>query len=406
MARQSALPQGITLRNGRYRVRVFFDGKQHSLGSFDLLGDAKAALAIAQAEKARGQFVPPAERRSRLAAAREEQKADVTRAETESTTLGEWVTTWLDRMDARPDRSRATVVSYRSALNAHVLPRLGSTRLIDLRTEDIADLLDDVAALPSRRHPSVGHNGITPRLAIILRSCLNAAVRVQAGGLTSFEFPDVAKAVRVRPSEGDAEVATPADVTAFAEAMPPSLAIAVDLAAYCCLRIGEVLGLQRRDLLDLHDPTLARIRVDRQFNVKANRLSPPKAGSRRTIAIPEAMLPRLRTHLERYTGSEPTSPVLTDGKRLQVRVSQTKLDKEWRAARAKAGRPTFLFHGLRHTGLTLFAREGATLAELLARGGHTDVSVALRYQHATAERDRVLTAKLSKSIVAGERQAT
>lgn len=111
MARQSALPQGITLRNGRYRVRVFFDGKQHSLGKLDLLGDAKAALAIAQAEKARGQFVPPAERRSRLAAAREEQKADVTRAETESTTLGEWVTTWLDRMDARPDRSRATVVA-------------------------------------------------------------------------------------------------------------------------------------------------------------------------------------------------------------------------------------------------------------------------------------------------------
>ncbi len=51
-------------------------------------------------------------------------------------------------------------------------------------------------------------------------------------------------------------------------------------------------------------------------------------------------------------------------------------------------RPGFHFHNLRHTGLSKDAEQEATLAELLHRGGHTDVTVALRYQHATAQRDR------------------
>ena len=54
------------------------------------------------------------------------------------------------------------------------------------------------------------------------------------------------------------------------------------------------------------------------------------------------------------------------------------------------GLENFRFHDLRHTGLTLFAQQGATQAELLHRGGHTSVEVALRYQHAADERDAAL----------------
>lgn len=46
----------------------------------------------------------------------------------------------------------------------------------------------------------------------------------------------------------------------------------------------------------------------------------------------------------------------------------------------------------------MYAQQGANLAELLHRGGHTDVSVALRYQHATAERDRALTKRLAAAF--------
>lgn len=43
----------------------------------------------------------------------------------------------------------------------------------------------------------------------------------------------------------------------------------------------------------------------------------------------------------------------------------------------------------------LAAATGATLAELMARLGHSTVSAALLYQHASQERDKVIAAALS-----------
>ncbi|GAA4714398.1 hypothetical protein APR04_004114 [Promicromonospora umidemergens] len=51
-------------------------------------------------------------------------------------------------------------------------------------------------------------------------------------------------------------------------------------------------------------------------------------------------------------------------------------------------------------GLTRIAQGGATLAELMRRGGHSDVTVVLRYQKATMARDIELAARMS--VTAGE----
>ena len=65
----------------------------------------------------------------------------------------------------------------------------------------------------------------------------------------------------------------------------------------------------------------------------------------------------------------------------------------------------FRFHDLRHTGLTIFAQEGATLAELMRRGGHADIHIVLRYQHATMSRDRELADRMSDRVAASIEQA-
>jgi chorismate synthase len=48
----------------------------------------------------------------------------------------------------------------------------------------------------------------------------------------------------------------------------------------------------------------------------------------------------------------------------------------------------------------MFAQEGATLAELMQRGGHADIRIVLRYQHATMSRDRELADRMSKRVSA------
>jgi integrase len=65
-------------------------------------------------------------------------------------------------------------------------------------------------------------------------------------------------------------------------------------------------------------------------------------------------------------------------------------------AREAAGRPDLRFHDLRHTGAVLAAATGATLAELMARLGHSTVSAAMIYQHAAADRDKAIAEALSK----------
>jgi len=292
---------------GRYRVRVDYEGRTHAIGMYDYLVDARAALDIARGQIARETFVPPTVLRSA-------RKAEAAKAEAQSVTLREWSETWLATLEANPDRSPATIVSYRSILNRHILEDLGDVRLADLTTERVADHLRSLGRFRSSRHPDARVNGVAPNVAIVLRSMLNAAVKAGAGTLEAFDFPKAPKHRRVRPEDEHGDVALPEEVEAFADAMPDHLRIAVPLAAWCALRIGEVLGLQRRDLEHLDDPHKAVLHVRRQWNVKANALTPPKANSTRSIAIPAALLPELIRHLREHTPPQCTAPVLSNGR--------------------------------------------------------------------------------------------
>ncbi|WP_289019985.1 hypothetical protein [uncultured Ornithinimicrobium sp.] len=77
------------------------------------------------------------------------------------------------------------------------------------------------------------------------------------------------------------------------------------------------------------------------------------------------------------------------------------LNKAWHPAWAAAGRPDLRWHDLRHTGAVFAAQAGATLAELMARLGHSTHKAALRYQHAAADRDARIAEALSAMVEAG-----
>ena len=62
-----------------------------------------------------------------------------------------------------------------------------------------------------------------------------------------------------------------------------------------------------------------------------------------------------------------------------------------------AGRKDLRFHDLRHGALTEAARHGATLAELMALGGHSTSQAALRYQQSASERLTELARKRAEA---------
>ena len=57
-------------------------------------------------------------------------------------------------------------------------------------------------------------------------------------------------------------------------------------------------------------------------------------------------------------------------------------------------------------GATWAATAGATVRELMTRLGHTTPGVALRYQHATAERDQAIAGTLGALLRAAETSTT
>ena len=120
---------------------------------------------------------------------------------------------------------------------------------------------------------------------------------------------------------------------------------------------------------------------------------PKSQAGRRTVAIQPHLRPVLERHLRQHTGAGGDAllfPARQGGHR-----APTSVQAFWQPARAKAGRTDLRFHDLRHTGATLAAATGATLADLMARLGHPTPSEALRYQHAVADRDRATAEALS-----------
>ena len=392
MANKDDLPKGITIRpraDGiRYRVRVRHNNINHECGEYRKLTVARQALAKYREQVDLGVFVPPAEQRRRMKEKRLQQKK-------ESLTLKEWAKQWLDLletgditpMDPKP-RSAGTITSYKSILDTHIYPTMEHRPLVSITGDEIKDV---VAA--AREHGT----GAARNTARTLSALMNAAVQHKVPGMTSSPYPAdlvVTKSRRRKPTE----IPTLEEALKIA-ALMGDYGLAVELAVFCQLRVGEVLGLQRQDLKNLERPGQATLTVQRQW---ASKTSPPsyqapKDESYRTVVLPAALAPKVQAHLDDHVLDDPQAPVFPSTRDKARTISHNALAARWKEARDQV-KPGTSFHSLRHLGLTLYAQLGATTAEVMARGGHRDQDAAARYQHAFQGRDIELADKLNNLI--------
>jgi integrase len=181
------------------------------------------------------------------------------------------------------------------------------------------------------------------------------------------------------------------------------------LASWCALRFGETVELRRGDI-DLAAEVIrirrAAVRVKRDGpDVEAGPkyayliTAPKSEASIRDVAIPPHLVAAVTDHLAKHVG-KPVNSLLfpnAQGGHLQPAT----LARHWYKARAGIGREDLRWHDLRHSGAVLAAATGASLAELMARLGHSTPQAAMRYQHAAQGRDREIAALLSKLAANG-----
>ncbi|HZU80056.1 MAG TPA: tyrosine-type recombinase/integrase [Acidimicrobiales bacterium] len=350
----------ISKRSGKWQAAYRAPDGRERTATFDKKVDAQRWINTNQADMARGVWIDP--------------KA----GEMPFRVFAEG---WLaDRPDLRP----RTVTLYRSLLRRHLLPAFGDQPLASVSSSAVA-----------RWHTAlkVKHPGAAASSYRLLRAIFATAVRDEKLVRSPCRVPSGAT-----DRAAERPMLTVAQVDALTDAMPAELRAAVVLAAWGGLRRGEILGLRRSDI----DPLRSQVRIERaqvELNDGSVIFGPPKteAGTR-SVHLPDHALAEIEHHLEAHVGVEGSALLFTG--RGGVPMRPRTLAAAFRAARSACRLGDVHFHDLRHFNLTLCAAAGATTRELMRRGGHASPAAALRYQHATEDRDKAIADALS-ALVSG-----
>lgn len=293
-------------------------------------------------------------------------------------TLSKEADRWLEE---RHDLKQTTRSKYRGLLDRHILPDLALRRIADITTEEVRAWYYEL-------------RGRVPATADDAYRLLHA---IFATAVTDKKVPDnpcqVKGAGRIRSPERP--IGTLSDVATATVAVPKKWVGAFVLAVWCSLRRGEVLGLQRQDI-DLVAKTVTIRREWVKPETGQPYVSTPKSNAGwRSLTIPDHVLPEIAAHLDAMENKDPTAWLFPNPQGT-LPVKPRQFDRVWTAVRQAIGRKDLRLHDLRHTGLTFAAATGATTAELMHRGGHSTMSAAIRYQHASEARDREIAAGLSR----------
>ena len=108
----------------------------------------------------------------------------------------------------------------------------------------------------------------------------------------------------------------------------------------------------------------------------------------------------IEDHLHKHVQAAPDSRVFTSREGLPLR--RTKFRPHWANVCKNANIVGLHVHDLRGSGATWAATAGATVRELMSRLGHATPGVALRYQHATLERDKAIADRLDALLREGD----
>ncbi len=289
----------------------------------------------------------------------------------------DWAGDWLaSKQDLRPT-SRS---HYRSILKNHLYPTFGATPLRQISPTQVRLWYSAL----SQSKPSVADAAYR-----VLRAILSTAV--QEGVLTENPCRLQGAGLDRAPERPVPSVDQVHEIT---RRMPENLRLAVHLAAWGTLRLGEVLALERSDIdLATGAVTVSKTLSEQGSRVNGVQYGPPKSDAGfRVVHLPEATRMVMAHHMEHFVGLDSDSPVFTGptGNRLW----QKAVRRPFRVASEAIGLPALHFHDLRHFAATVAAQAGATTKELMARGGWASVTMVVRYQHQSPERDQAIAKNL------------
>ena len=294
-------------------------------------------------------------------------------------TLREVADAWLDVQAQLRPRTRAL---YRHSLDYHVLPLLGTRRIADLTTDDVARL---IAQMQSKGLAGWTIRGALTPLSGIL---IHAARR---GLIATNPVSRLERRERLSIARREMRILDRDEIAALLAAAPERYRTLIALSIATGLRQGEALGLRWQDI----DFANRVLRVRWQRGQDGSLAEPKTPQAKREVVLPASLVQALREHKAAAGHSQETDFVFashagtplahrnivrrglekaTEGAGIGEYVEDEKGKRRWRSG--------IRWHDLRHTAASLLIGQGLNVVYVSRTLGHADPSITLnRYAH-------------------------
>lgn len=379
----------------RYLVRVDWQGKRYTVGTYSTKAKAKKAEREARNRIDAGTFIPPSEAR--------EQK---TKPEPKITTVTDAMNAWLDTK--RGSVTANTAELYASAMRLHILPALGSTDVTELRYDQIQQVVN------RWRDDGMGAR-LIDRCVVILKDALQRQARagtIPFNPAAGVEKPEI-RTKKELPVWSDEQIGRFLAV-AMRERFAPFWALTLIEG----FRRGEALGLRWSDLrwsddggcIATIDQTIVQNLADRGALLIQNRTK--TKGSRRSVQLTPTTITVLLAHRDRQRFErQRLADLWTDHDLIVTNgaggpINPANIGRNLKRVIAEAEVPAVTVHGLRHIASTIMLRSGVSPALVAQKIGHTDISTTFNiYGHLIASDQSVANAAIEAVVSKKKRGA-
>ena len=259
----------------------------------------------------------------------------------------------------RPDLSAKVRRGYEDNWRLRIQQHFGNWPIAKIDHESIQRWVNDMSA-----------SGLSPRTVrwthTVLKMTLDYAVDdgrlIAKNPATRTKFPPMRRTMHIYLNARE--------VAELSDACGPQGDV-VMILAYTGLRFGELTGLNVEDV----DVAARRIRIRRSITEVGGRLiegNPRSEAGRRSVPIPERLVPALKARLD---GRARSAPAIASPRGSRLGLENWKRAVNWKAAIAQVGRERLRVHDLRHTYASLSRRAGADLRLLQKAMGHASITV-------------------------------
>lgn len=289
--------------------------------------------------------------------------------------VSDLVDEWLHSVEHRV--SRSTFVKYEQLTRTHIVPFFVSINCEDLDNNCLARFYHEINDNESKQKKmlSVGNRRT---IFMIVNNTLDYAYTARKMEQKYYIKPGLTrtrKVVRVFSGEDQKRI------EAWILKQRDGYSLAIMLALFTGLRIGEICALQWKDISfetkSLYvNKTVQRLRISKETEASKTKLfisQPKSTSSNRLIPVPDFLL----EYLEKFPHDQKEAYVLTG--RAVAPMEPRTLQYHYRRILQKAGVPYLNFHCLRHTFATRCVTLGwdmKTLSEVL---GHSDIKITMEY---------------------------